>query len=290
MSNKLPITVGYAPISPAFKGDIPQIQAEFARLLFLQTQQSFALFVAGSTEPPSNQGPWLKNDNTWYVWSAAEGQYVPQTLEQESLRYHVGPDEPDPNKFLFWIRTSSSTGEPLSVNTYVGAPTNNWVSVYYTKTEVDALVAAAANYHGAHVLPSGQQVPADGTATTVEATKFFDTANLYDLSTNLFTVDRNGFWELQGTLIFLNNTATASGVQISMVPLVNGLLSTARASIAVASPPNNVWGITLPPIPLQLVVGNTIGVQVIINDGVGTGTVGIQSVGSISLVYRGASA
>lgn len=45
--------------------------------LSITPNQNYSTFVVGSTEPTTNQGPWLKDGVTWYIWSDADGKYIP---------------------------------------------------------------------------------------------------------------------------------------------------------------------------------------------------------------------
>jgi hypothetical protein len=106
----------------------------------LQTQQTFALFVTGSTEPSSNDGPWLKNGTEWWVWSDSAGAYVPITVPAESLGYYVGSVAPDPTTTFFWIETTAG-GSPLALKIYYNGA---WTDVYAATLASYLTVAAAA--------------------------------------------------------------------------------------------------------------------------------------------------
>jgi hypothetical protein len=125
----------------------PQELADaIAARLRISTQQTFALFVAGSTEPTSNVGPWLKDGVTWYVWDDNSGSYIPQVLPSASLRYIIGETPPDPADYDFWSQTSAPL-EPQAVKTYYNG---NWTDVYASSLGSYMTVAdfntAIANY------------------------------------------------------------------------------------------------------------------------------------------------
>lgn len=52
-----------------------------AERLVLQTAATFAIFVAGSTAPLSNVGPWFNEaTSSWWVWSNTSGTYIPEPI------------------------------------------------------------------------------------------------------------------------------------------------------------------------------------------------------------------
>lgn len=146
MSNALPLVVEMSALPPSVRFTPQQLADAIAQRLRIVTQAQFALFVTGSTEPSSNVGPWLKNGNSWYVWSDVTGNYVPITIEQESLGYVIQEAEPDPNIYQFWIRTNSA-GSPLGISIYYSGA---WVDVYAAQLAsyltIAAYNASIANY------------------------------------------------------------------------------------------------------------------------------------------------
>lgn len=143
MSNTVPITINIGALPPHVEWTPQQFADAIVSRMFLVTAQTFSLFVSGSTEPSSNVGPWLKNGTSWWVWSDAEGEYVPITIEPESLGYWIGPDAPDPSIYNFWIETSA-LGSPIALKTYYSG---GWVDVYATTlADYLTITAAAATY------------------------------------------------------------------------------------------------------------------------------------------------
>lgn len=125
-SYNLPITLEVGALPPNVKWKPQQlIDAAFARAS-LVTSASYALFMAGSTAPSSNVGPWWRDNKTWYFFDVVTGQYEPQILAPESLGYTIGSNAPDQTKYQVWIETTAG-GSPLAVKTYFGGA---WVDVY----------------------------------------------------------------------------------------------------------------------------------------------------------------
>jgi hypothetical protein len=140
MANTLPLNIEMAALPPNVASTPQQLADMIAARLFITTQQSFALFVSGSTEPGSNVGPWLKDGTTWYVWDSVSGDYVPQTIEPSSLGYFIGNSAPDPTVYSFWIETAVS-GEPLALKIYYSG---SWTDVYADTLSNYLTIAAAA--------------------------------------------------------------------------------------------------------------------------------------------------
>ncbi len=84
MATPLPVSFRASPLPSDFRGTPQQFMDALVARLSLLTQEELTLFVTGSVEPTSNQGPWLKDGTTWMVWSDDAGAYVPQTIPFEA--------------------------------------------------------------------------------------------------------------------------------------------------------------------------------------------------------------
>lgn len=114
-------------LSPSITGQTPQQLADLiAANLVLLTQSSLTLFVAGSVAPTSDSGPWLMNNTTWRVWNPGTGDYQPQILEPQSLRYILSQNAPDPIVYDLWV-IIDSTGKAQGIQHYVSGA---WHDVY----------------------------------------------------------------------------------------------------------------------------------------------------------------
>jgi len=80
----LPVTFRASPLPSDFRGTPQAFMDAIVARLSLETQSQLNLFVAGNVAPTSDMGPWLKDNNTWYVWDAGSGAYVPQTIVWKS--------------------------------------------------------------------------------------------------------------------------------------------------------------------------------------------------------------
>lgn len=65
---------GFCPSS------MQELAESIAARLIVTPNQTFTSFVNGSVEPTSNQGPWLKDCETWYIWDDTVARYVPMTF------------------------------------------------------------------------------------------------------------------------------------------------------------------------------------------------------------------
>lgn len=136
MADSLPIQIQLGALPAAVRWTPQQLGDALVARMRLVTAQTFALFVAGSTEPSSNSGPWLKNDSEWWVWSDTAGAYVPITITPESLGYTIGSVAPDPNVYSFWIETTAG-GSPLALKIYYAGA---WTDVYASVIESAGLI------------------------------------------------------------------------------------------------------------------------------------------------------
>lgn len=71
---RLTVTFGALPegFCPA---TIQEMLQAFADRLIITPNQQFSTFVIGSVAPTSNQGPWFKDCEVWYVWDDATASY-----------------------------------------------------------------------------------------------------------------------------------------------------------------------------------------------------------------------
>lgn len=267
----------------------PQNLADaIAQRLSIVTNGTYLLPVGGSTAPLFNAGPWLKNDVEWWVWSNSAGAYVPITVNQQSLKYAVGPDAPDPTKYLFWIELAAG-GSPLALKTYYSG---NWVDVYATTlanysttAQMNAAIAAATTPYAARANPSiNQTVNITGAAVKINfATENFDPQGVYNAGTSTYTVPEDGIYQVGCHLQVDNGTGTASGMELSLQAYVNGGPEMS-SGMAIASPPGSRWYPQLTSI-VDVSAGGTIEIYLSATDGVDTGNV-VVSTNSWFYVYK----
>jgi len=296
-------------LPPQVRWKPQQLGDAIAARLSLVTSGTFALFAAGSTEPSSNVGPWLKDSNTWYVWSNSLGQYVPQTLAPESLGYTIGANPPDPNSFAVWIETNLA-GSPLAVKIYYSGA---WVDVYAAKLAsyqtIAAFNAAIANYSttaamnaaiaaAVAAIPAATKYPARATLSGTQSvavsgayikllfdSEVFDPNTVYNPTLSRYVAPVAGYYRVSSELQVDNNTGTAAAMEIILSIYLNGITDFFSSGCSVASPPGSRWyPITVGTI--QLAAGDYIEMWLKANDGVLTGlvNVGVQSSFCIELI------
>jgi hypothetical protein len=179
MATSLPITIQAGALPPNVRWKPQQLYDAMVARMQLQTQQTYALFVSGSTEPSSNVGPWLRNGSEWWVWSDVTADYVPITVPEESLGYYIGSTTPDPTTVFFWIETTAG-GSPLALKIYYSGA---WTDVYATTLASYLTIAAAALTYAPLASPAltgnptaPTQAPGDN-STKIATTAYVDAAD-----------------------------------------------------------------------------------------------------------------
>ncbi len=137
----IPLTFRLAPLPMGFVGTPQQLATAIVARLSAVSANTISFFASGSVAPTSNVGPWLKNDQTWYVWSDTLATYIPQVVEPASLGYIFSQVAPDPATYKVWYKLDGSN-DPIGIFIYANGA---WKDVYasqfanyYTKTEIDA--------------------------------------------------------------------------------------------------------------------------------------------------------
>lgn len=110
-----------APLPADFDGDLPETLQAFAARLRVIPDRRYSSFVVGATEPPTDQGPWLRTvidgKASWYAYNTETGRYT--TIEayvEPAYRVSTNApvDAPNPGgegvppEPRLWIRTSAS--------------------------------------------------------------------------------------------------------------------------------------------------------------------------------------
>jgi len=127
--NQLPLIIEMGALKQNFQGTPQELADAIAERLRIVSQQAFALFAAGTTEPAYDVGPWLDTSSSigiWKAWSPVTGSYQPLPVEDVTLRYILSATEPDPTIYQLWIKLSPA-GKGLGAFTwYSGA----WHDIY----------------------------------------------------------------------------------------------------------------------------------------------------------------
>jgi len=285
----LPITVTMASLPVGFKGTPQQIADAIAERLTLTTQQVFALFFVGATEPSYDVGPWAKNGNSWYYWDSDTGDYQPFVIPQGSLGYQMSLSEPTDDAIVVWFEIDAD-GLPVSIKTRSnqgGAVT--WTSVYYLKTEVytqaeTQLQITLQKRWIAKAKPNLDQTVAIDAADhklTMNA-ELLDPDGAYTEADAKYICPVKGIYEAVGTLFIDNDTGTASGMQIVVDVWSNGVTSGTKNGSGgsnVASPNGSQWIVNFN-VPFQANAGDFVELSLNATDGVNTGNLTLLATGS----------
>ncbi len=144
MSTELPVVFRGSPLPNGWTGTPQEFLDAIVARLSIEAQSDISFFVSGAVAPTSDEGPWIKNGITWYVWDTVTGAYIPQVIEFESLKYIASSVAPDQNKYTFWIKLDGS-GQATSIQYYYSGAWHDIyegvLALYYTKSEVDAFFA-----------------------------------------------------------------------------------------------------------------------------------------------------
>lgn len=98
-------------LPPDFIGDPQEFFEALVERMEIQSPVGTNFFVVGDAEPSSNQGPWLKNGDRWYVFDVNQGKYVPINIDDSLHLMVIGPDNPGTPEDLdpkLWLRTSGT--------------------------------------------------------------------------------------------------------------------------------------------------------------------------------------
>lgn len=109
--NKTNLVIVSAPIPGDFEGTPQELAEAMIERMEIQSPVGTNFFIVGDVEPNSDQGPWLKNGDRWYVFSDTAGGYVPINVDDSVNLFAVQaaePDAPAGTDPLLWLRTSGT--------------------------------------------------------------------------------------------------------------------------------------------------------------------------------------
>lgn len=137
---------------------------------------------------------------------------------------------------------------------------------------------ASGAYRAAARMGSNQVINVDGAAHKVNLnTPFIDPYTVYDAANSQFVAPVGGDYLVTGSLQVDNNTATASGMQISANAVLNGTTATfVGGTTAVANPPGGRW---FPPFSgmVTMAAADTLEIRMTASDGVNSGNVTVSN-------------
>lgn len=257
-ATQIPLSFRAAPIPKGFVGTPQQLATAIVERLSAVSANTISFFASGSVAPGSNVGPWLKNDQVWYVWSDGVAAYIPQVIESESLKYVASPTAPDPTKFIFWLELDGS-GKAIAVKYYSGGA---WKDVYEDKfsqyftssqttsaiaAAVASLEAAATNYPVTARSTGSQTVSVDESFYVVNLPNDYinvDGGTVYDTSASKYVAPVNGVYQVSAVMQVDNVDADLTDITIFAKAAKNGNPSDTQVPgcfVSVASPPGSRW-------------------------------------------------
>lgn len=202
MSYQLPLTLEPGALPATGTLTVQGLYDLFCAQTRIMSGTTFALFTTGSTAPTSDVGPWLKDGAEWMVWSAADGGYVPITVDDQSLKYIISQDEPSPYIFQLWFKLDADgQGEGIYLY-YNGA----WTEIY-------------KKFGGNQfkVRMSGDQDLVFGSAGTIANrviefdTEDYDQDGTYDTTVWRFVAPKDGYYHFTGVVqIYLKSGSPTS--------------------------------------------------------------------------------
>ena len=111
MSNNLQKTnlvLVAANLPEQFQGNPQQFFAAIISRVKIMSPVGTVFIVIGDTEPTSNQGPWLKDGNKWYVFDDATKRYIPLDIsDSETKVIQAGVNTPTDSDPVIWRRTDA---------------------------------------------------------------------------------------------------------------------------------------------------------------------------------------
>lgn len=109
--NKTNLVIVAAPLPGDFEGTPQEFYEAMIERMEIQSPTGTNFFIVGDVEPSSDQGPWLKNGNRWYVFDPVLGRYVPINIDDSLHLFTIGevvPGIPGVDDPLLFLRTSGS--------------------------------------------------------------------------------------------------------------------------------------------------------------------------------------
>lgn len=216
MSSQLPVSFQMGALPPSISGQTPQQLADLiAANLTLLTANSLSLFVAGSAAPTSDSGPWWMNNTTWRYWNAGTGDYQPQILESESLRYILAQNAPDPLKYDIWV-VIDSAGKAQGAQHYVSGA---WHDIY---EDIFSSSPGKTNFKAYSIVPQTVVFAGAGSVITqiVFGAEAFDSQNTF--ADNKFIAPSAGVYQFVMSVDMSVSAGAPTGNKLIANLLVNG--------------------------------------------------------------------
>lgn len=292
----LPLTITLARLPVGFVGTPQELADAIAERLQITTQQVFALFSVGATEPATNVGPWAKNGNQWFYFDDDTGSYQPFVITDAQRQSQISITEPTDDAILVWYQIDND-GNPLAIKLKVTTGGSiSWVSPYYlksetyTQAEADLKIIQQGRW-AAKAKPNANQTVAIDTTNQklLMNAELLDPQGSYTEADSRYICPVKGIFEASGVIHFDNDGGAAALMEINVDAWDGGVGAGTRiigGQTNVASPPNSRWIVAFT-VLFQASAGAQIELGVAANDGTNTADltlVALDSFWSVKLV------
>lgn len=103
------LVLSSTPLNADFSGDVQALFAAMVARLKILSPTGSTLFQTGDVEPVGNQGPWLRDGTSWWVYDETTGRYVPADISDSSalpfFLQNTTPAAPTGDEPLVWMKT-----------------------------------------------------------------------------------------------------------------------------------------------------------------------------------------
>lgn len=229
-ATQIPLTFRLAPLPTGFRGTPQQLATAIVARLSAVSANAISFFASGSVAPTSNVGPWLKNDQTWYVWSDTLATYIPEIIDPSALGYTFSQSAPDQNQFKIWFKLNGSN-DPDGILIYANGAWKDTYDIrfasYSTTTQMNTAISAAVGsqtrYPFSAIKAFNQTFTANDPGVVVEfPTAQYDPSSVYNGGTSTFTAPVSGIYTFKAGILISQSSGAQQETLITLQLAVNG--------------------------------------------------------------------
>jgi len=133
MPETIRLALELAPLPNGFQGNPQQYAEALVERLRVLFPTGIWTFQVQDTEPPTNQGPWIKGNQLW-LWNEAEKRYTPLDISP-SWQVAMSPTEPpDPAVTPLWVQFNPLGNFVTGFFIYLGGV---WMPIFGAKGTTD---------------------------------------------------------------------------------------------------------------------------------------------------------